>query len=402
MIEIAVLGFGVVGSGTVEVLDKNARVVTRSVGQPVRVKYILDIRDFSDSQYKDLFVSDFETVVNDPGVSVVVEVIGGVEAAYEFTKRSLEAGKSVVTSNKELVATRGYELINLAREKGVNYLFEASVGGGIPILRPLTQCMAANQINEIYGILNGTTNFILSEMEEKGTEFSKALEDAKKKGYAEADPTADIEGHDACRKICILSSLAFGQHIHPELVPAEGITNVTTEDMRFASDLGYKIKLLGRVRTVGDKISAYVAPHLINKDHLLASVDGVMNGIVVRGNAVGDIILCGAGAGKLPTASAVVADIIDAVKHTYGRKLAGWDDGDGELMTDPMQLETAWYIRTDATREKIEREFGKVIFARESPPLTAFKTNIMSGRILKEQLGRGIKVLSQFRVLGDY
>ena len=396
------LGFGVVGSGTVEVLDKNSRMVAKNAGQNIRVKYILDVRDFPDSPYKRLLTSDFETIVNDPDISVVVEVIGGIGVALDFTRRSLEAGKNVVTSNKELVATHGYELLKLAKEKGVNYLFEASVGGGIPIMRPLVQCMAANRITEIYGILNGTTNYILSEMEKNGAGFSDALLDAQKKGYAESDPTADIEGHDACRKICILSSLVFGQHVYPELVPSEGIKNVTADDMRYAAELGYKIKLLGRVRLMGDKISAYVAPHLVSKDHLLAGLDGVLNGVVVRGNAVGDVVFCGAGAGKLPTASAVVADIIDAVKHLYARKWIGWDDGGADIIADPMQLETAWYIRADATRERIEREFGQVIFASGSDAVTAFKTTVMSGKKIKDLLSRGLNTRSLFRVLGDY
>ena len=402
MIEVAVLGFGVVGSGTVEVIDKNSQMVTRSAGQNVRVKYILDVRDFSSSQYKDLFVRDFETIENDPDISVVVEVIGGVGAALEFTRRSLEAGKNVVTSNKELVATHGFELLKIAGEKGVNYLFEGSVGGGIPIVRPLTQCMAANKISEIYGILNGTTNYVLSEMEKNGAEFSEALKDAQKKGYAEADPTADIEGQDACRKICILSSLAFGQHVYPDLVPTEGIKNVTTEDMQFAAELGCKIKLLCRVRAMGNMVCAYVAPHLIRKEHILAGLDGVLNGIVIRGNVVGDIVLCGAGAGKLPTASAIVADIIDAVKHINARKWISWEDGGADMMSDPIQLETAWYIRTDATREKIEREFGQVIFAGKKDSITAFRTAVMSGKKIKELLSRGIESHSLFRVLGDY
>jgi len=402
MAEIAVLGFGVVGSGTVEVIDRNNAKVASNSGQNVRVKYILDVREFPDSPYKDLFVDNFDPIVNDPDVSVVVEVIGGVGAAFDYTKRCLEAGKSVVTSNKELVASHGYDLLKLAREKGVNYLFEASVGGGIPIMRPLVQCMAANQISEIFGILNGTTNYILTEMEKNGAEFENALKDAQLKGYAEADPTADVEGHDACRKICILASLAFGKHVYPDLVPTEGIRSVTRDDKIFASELGYKIKLLGRARAVGDKLYAYVAPHLIGKEQLLAGVDGVMNGVVVRGNAVGDVIFCGAGAGKLPTASAVVADVIDAVKHLYARKWISWENGSPDLLADSTKLETAWYIRTDATKEKIEREFGEVTFAGENNGITAFKTTVLSGKKVNDILERGIKPLSIFRVLGDY
>ena len=402
MAEIAILGFGVVGSGVVEVIDKNSSMITRNAGQRIHVKYILDVRDFPDSPYKDLFIKDFDTILCDQDIAVVVEVIGGVGAALEFTRRSLEAGKNVVTSNKELVATHGYELIKLARERGVNYLFEASVGGGIPVIRPLAQCMAANQINEIYGILNGTTNYILSEMAKNGADFSDALLDAQQKGYAESDPTADIEGFDACRKICILSALAFGRHIYPDQVPTAGITNVTTDDMRFAAQLGYKIKLLGRARAMGDKVAAYVAPHLVSNDHLLAGVEGVLNGVVVRGNAVGNVAFCGAGAGKMPTASAVVADVIDSVKHLYARKWINLADGSPDLAADPMLLESAWYIRTDATRDKVEREFGEVIFAGETGSVTAFKTAVMSGKIVTGLLERGIPALSLFRVLGDY
>lgn len=399
MIDVAVLGFGVVGSGTVEVIDKNSDRIAQSAGQEIRVKYICDVRDFDDSPYKSLLVKDFTVIENDPGVKVVVETIGGAGVALDFTRRSLTAGKSVVTSNKELVAKHGYELLKLAEEKNVNYLFEASVGGGIPIIRPITQCLAANKINEIYGILNGTTNYILSEMIKNGAAFEEALRDAQKKGYAEADPTADVEGHDACRKICILSALCFGRHVYPEQVPAEGILNVTPDDIRFAGQLGYKIKLLGRAKTVGGKISAYVAPHLISGDNLLSGVEGVMNGIVVRGNAIGDVMFYGAGAGKMPTASAVVADVIDAAKHQSSRKLIGWEAGGSDAVSDPALLETAWYIRTDAPRGKIEREFGDVIYATGADEAAqAFKTIFMSEKKARELMDR-IPALSHFRIL---
>jgi len=404
MANVAVLGFGVVGSGTVEVIDKNSDKITQNAGQDIRVKYILDIRDFSGSPYAGLFTKDFETIENDPEVTVVVETIGGVGAAYDFTRRSLMAGKSVVTSNKELVAAHGYELIKLAEEKGVNYLFEASVGGGVPIIRPIAQCLSANRIGEIYGILNGTTNYILSEMIKNGAEFADALLDAQKKGYAEADPSADIHGHDACRKICILSAVSFGRHVYPDQVPAEGIEGVTKDDVRFAGELGYKIKLLGRARFHNDKVAAYVAPHLISNDHMLAGVEGVMNGVMVRGNAVGDVMFYGAGAGKLPTASAVAADVIDAVKHHSARKLITWEEGGPDAVSDPMLLESAWYIRTDAAHDKIRREFGEVIFAGETGAgsQTAFKTAVMTGKKVNSILAQGINALSLFRILGDY
>ena len=403
MIEVAVLGYGVVGSGTVEVLEKNAAGISKSAGARVNVKKILEIRDIPDSPHKDKFTKSFEEIENDDDISVVAEVIGGVDAAYDYTRRCLKAGKSIVTSNKELVAKHGYELMKLAAENGVNYLFEASVGGGIPVIRPIAQCIAGNKINEIYGILNGTTNYILSEMESKGVEFKDALEDAQRKGYAEADPTADIEGFDACRKICILSSLAFGRHINPEQVPTVGITSITSDDMRFAYELGYKIKLLGRSRVIGDKVAAYVQPHLVSNENLLSHVNGVMNGVVIRGNAVGDVMFYGAGAGKLPTASAVTADIIDAIKHRYARKLISWAEGGEDFIDDPAKLETSWYIRTNASRDKIEREFGGVVFATKAEgKIIAFKTGSMNGKMIKDLIDRGVPALSIFRILGDY
>jgi len=402
MINIAVLGYGVVGSGVVSVIDKNAKKIAQNAGQEICVKHILDVREFPESPYKHLFVNNFETIVEDPEISIVVEAIGGTVPALEFTRRSLQSGKSVVTSNKELIAEHGSELLALAKEKNVNYLFEASVGGGIPVIRPLAQCMAANIITEIYGILNGTTNYILSDMDKTGADFATSLLEAQNKGYAEADPTADIDGHDACRKICILSSLAFGQHVFPHQVQTEGITGVTIKDLHYASDLGYKIKLLGRSRVVDDKISAYVAPHLISNENLLAMVNGVMNGVVIRGNAVGDVIFSGAGAGKLPTASSVVADVIDAAKHLHAQKWILWADGCDEFVTNPALLDSAWYIRTDAPREKVEKEFGNIILAESSDAEVAFITGVMNEEMVNDILKRGISAKSQFRVLGDH
>jgi len=402
VINIAVLGYGIVGSGVVHVLYKNAKRICQNAGQEIKVKYILDIRDFPESPYRSLFVNDFDSILNDKDVSVVVEAIGGVDAALLYTRKCLEAGKNVVTSNKELVAEHGSELLKLAMDKEVNFLFEASVGGGIPVIRPLAQCMTANTLHEIYGILNGTTNYILTDMERNGSGFSEALLEAQKKGYAEADPTADIDGHDTARKICILSSLAFGQHIYPRLVPTEGISSVTIDDMRFAEILGYKIKLLGRARAVGDKVSIYVAPHLVNKLSLLAGIDDVMNGVVVRGNAVGNVTFCGAGAGKLPTASAVVADVIDAVKHLHARKWISWTDGNDDFVISPDLLESAWYIRTNVSREKIGKEFGSVIFAEDTGESTAFVTGVMNGKMVTDLLERGIPAQTQFRILGDH
>jgi homoserine dehydrogenase len=319
--KIAILGFGNIGSGTAELLTAGAKRHSAHAGRELSLKYIVDVKFPEESPFKPLFVSDFSLVENDPEVKIVVETIGGATFAYDFTKRALNAGKSVVTSNKELVALHGYELLSIAREKNVNYLFEASVGGGIPILRPLSQCLAANEITEVYGILNGTTNYILSKMSEQGASYEDALKEAQSLGYAEPNPSADVSGKDTCRKICILAALAFGVQVDPDKVSVTGIENVTLP----ASG---KVKLIGRAGRLADgRISVYVAPHVINEKNLLYTVDGVFNGIVVRGDAVGDVLFYGQGAGKLPTASAVVADIIDAAKHLHKRKDIYWEDG---------------------------------------------------------------------------
>ncbi len=354
MVKVAVLGHGTVGSGVYEVFDMNAERIARAVGEPVEVKYVLDLRDFSHLPYGHKFVSDFSVIENDPEVTVVAEVMGGVGAAYEFTKRCLLAGKSVCTSNKELVATRGEELLQIAKEKNVNYLFEASVGGGIPVIRPMLQCLAANEILEIRGILNGTTNYILSEMIHKGVSFEDALKQAQANGYAEKDPTADIEGHDACRKISILSDLAFGDKFDPNEVSCEGITKITLQDVEEAGKLGYVIKLIGRaVRCDDGTAYAYVAPHLIPKEHPLAAVEDVFNAIMIDGNATGDVMFYGKGAGKLATASAVVADMMDAMAHREKRRPVEWGDGSKHLLRPLGTLESKWYVRKDGQTAEI-------------------------------------------------
>ncbi|UOO38506.1 homoserine dehydrogenase [Oscillospiraceae bacterium CM] len=399
MFDIAILGFGTVGSGVLEVIEKNSDMITQNAGQEIRVKYIVDVRDFSGTPYEKLVVKDFAVVENDADVRLVVETIGGAGVAYDFTRRSLLAGKSVVTSNKELVAKHGFELTQLAREKNVNYLFEASVGGGIPIIRPLTQCLAANKINEIYGILNGTTNYILTEMVKNGVSFDAALRDAQQKGYAEANPEADIKGHDVCRKICILSALCFGRHVYPDQVPTEGIEAVTLDDINFASGIGYKIKLLGRAVSLdGDCISAYVAPHLVGDDNMISGVEGVMNGIFVRGNAIGDVMFYGAGAGKLPTASAVVADVIDASKHIGSRKWLSWSEGDPDLIADPALLESAWYVRAAADADTVRRAVGAVTIIGERAGETAFTTAVMN-KMKADDLLKKLSVRAAFRII---
>ena len=327
MIQIAVMGYGTVGSGVVEVLNTNQASIDKRVGEEVRVKYVLDLRDFPGDPVESVLVHDFETIVNDPEVKVVVEVMGGVEPAYTFTKRCLLAGKSVCTSNKALVAAHGAELLQIAKDKNLNYLFEASVGGGIPIIRPLQTCLTADEIVEISGILNGTTNYILTNMTYGGASFDDALKDAQDKGYAERNPEADVEGHDACRKIAILTSLVSGQRVDFEDIYTEGITKVTAEDIKYADKLGRVIKLLAMSKKEADgKYYAMVAPFLIDAANPLYSVNGVFNAIFVEGNMLGDSMFYGSGAGKLPTASAVAADVVDACKNLNENLGFYWSD----------------------------------------------------------------------------
>lgn len=335
MISIAILGHGVVGSGVAEVLANNADGIAVKAGDAIEVKRILDLRAFPDLPYADKFTTNFDDILNDADIRVVVETMGGLHPAYDFVKASLLAGKSVVTSNKELVAAKGDELLAIAKENNLNFLFEASVGGGIPIIRPLDQCLAANNILEVAGILNGTTNFMLTKMIDDGMSFDSALALAQELGYAERDPAADVEGHDACRKICILASLAFGKHVYPEEVHAEGITALTEADVQYAAACGGVIKLIGRaVRGEDGRICCQVAPMILPKEHLLAGVSDVFNAVMVKGDNVGDVVFVGRGAGKLPTASAVVADVIDAVKHLNARKYIFWCGNEAGHVSD--------------------------------------------------------------------
>ncbi len=404
MVNVAILGFGVVGSGVAEVLAKNGPHIDKKVNNLIRLKYILDVRDFPDSPFADKFVKDFSVIEQDPEVHIVVETIGGARAARDFTERALRAGKSVVTSNKELVAAHGYDLLQLAEANGVSYLFEASVGGGIPIIRPMNQCLAANEITTISGILNGTTNYILTRMIKAGLSFDAALKEAQANGYAEQDPTADVEGHDACRKICILSSLAFGRHVYPDQVPTEGITGVTLADVAYADSCGKKIKLLGRSMLRPDgRVCAYVAPHLVDGENPLSGVEDVFNAITVQGDAIGDVMFYGRGAGKLPTASAVVADVIDAAKHMKSRKYLGWGPGGPEVTQSPDGLESAWYVRAEGTPDQAREILGAGSFlGRAGAPEgeVAFLTPSMTRAALDAALAAGgLRPLSAFRVL---
>lgn len=347
MVNVAILGYGVVGSGVAEVLTGTGEGIRRKADDLIGLKYILDVRKFPDSPFAEKFVADFKVIEDDPDVGVVVETIGGMGAALDFTERALRAGKSVVTSNKELVATHGRRLLELAAEHGAVYLFEASVGGGIPILRPLSECMAANAILEICGILNGTSNYIFTRMVADGVPFEQALKAAQANGYAEQDPTADIEGYDTCRKLCILSSIAFGWHLLPEQVPTRGITKVSLEDERAADRLGYRVKLLGRSIAAEDgTVTAYVEPHLVPVEEPLAGVDDVFNAILVKGDATGDVMFYGRGAGKLPTASAVVADVIAAVRKLERASYRPWQPNRPELVGSADALVSPWFVRT--------------------------------------------------------
>jgi len=359
MAKIAILGFGTVGSGVAEVLDTNRAEVRRRTGEPVEVRYILDTREFPESPYRDLVIHDFAKIESDTEVEVVVECIGGCGVALEFTSRALRAGKHVVTSNKALVAAHGLELLELAKAANVNFLFEASVGGGIPLLRPLTFCLAGNRIEEICGILNGTTNYILTKMISEGLAFDDVLKDAQQKGYAEADPTADVDGIDACRKICILAALAYGRHVYPEQVYTHGIRDIAPEDIAAAAALGMKIKLLGRTfRRDDGKLVIYVSPHLIDASRPLAGVEDVFNAVMVRGNAVGDVMFYGQGAGKLPTASAVVGDVIDCVLHRGKRREIDWEEGRPEDIADFSSLPLRWLIRVGVIPEAVFAAIG--------------------------------------------
>ena len=363
MIKVAIMGHGTVGSGVYEVFDMNADKIAKTVGEPVEVKYVLDLRDFSSLPYGNKFVTDFSVIENDPEVTVVAEVMGGVGAAYQFTKRCLEAGKSVCTSNKELVATKGEELLKIAEEHGVNYMFEASVGGGIPIIRPMLQCLAANEFNEICGILNGTTNYILTQMIHNGVTFADALKQAQLNGYAEKDPTADIEGHDACRKIAILTSLVCGQQVDFQDIHTEGITKITATDIRYAKALGRSIKLLASSYQTGDSYCALVAPFMLEPTHPLYNVNDVFNAVFVHGNVLGDAMFYGSGAGKLPTASAVVADIVEIAKHLDENIPVEWRKEKLEL-ADYRQLKNKYFVRTTADKAAIEKAFGSVSYVQ--------------------------------------
>ena len=401
MAKVALLGHGVVGSGVAELLMKNAGSIAKRAGEEIEIKYILDIRDFPGLEYSDRFVRDYDVIEHDPEIEVVIEVIGGIKPAYEFVSRAILAGKSVVTSNKELVAARGAQLLELATQNGVKFLFEASVGGGIPIIRPMHQCLAANELDGITGILNGTTNYILNKMAKDHAPFDETLKTAQQLGYAESNPAADIEGTDACRKICILASLAFGRHIYPEYVHTEGITRLSSQDIAAAAAMGATVKLLGVARKAEDgRVFILVAPFVVPHDHVLANVEDVFNGILVTGDAIGEVTFFGRGAGKLPTASAVVADIIDCVKHRAEGNNIQWKDPGTDITVDYKTVKIARLVRIpkqdreNLIKKAVLREVPSSVPEEcwiETPPITEVEYINMFGQV---------HALSMLRIIG--
>lgn len=402
MINVAILGYGTVGSGVFEVLNENKESISRRAGQELHVKYVLDLRDFPGQSVEKVLVHDYEQIVSDPEVDIVVEVMGGVEPAYTFVKKALLAGKNVCTSNKALVAKHGRELMDIAKEKSINFLFEASCGGGIPIIRVINSSLTGDEIDEVTGILNGTTNYMLYKMSTEGCEFDTVLKEAQQKGYAEADPTADVEGYDACRKIAILSSLAYERYFDFEDIYTEGITKITPEDMEYAAKLGRTIKLLGTSRRLADGTCyAMVAPFMLGQNSPLYSVNDVFNAVFVHGNVLGDAMFYGSGAGKLPTASAVVADVVDEAKHLHRNIMTNWSSYALKLM-DMDEVEGRFFVRvSDTTMDEVEKAFGDVqtIEPDDLPDEFGFITPVMKQAEYKEKISKLTgKVLAMIRV----
>lgn len=388
MINVAIFGFGVVGSGTAEVLTQNAHLISERVGDDINIKYILDRRDFPESPFRDKIVQDVNIILNDPEVKICAELMGGSHPAYEFSKAAMEAGKSVVTSNKEVVANFGTELLKIAADNNVRYLFEASVGGGIPIIHPIGSCLNANDISEVTGILNGTTNYILTAMFTENKSFDTALSEAQEKGYAERDPSADVDGIDACRKISILSAIAFGKPVPPDRITTEGIRNITLANVEDARRIGGSIKLIGRAVREGGKLSAYVAPMVIKNSCPLANINDVYNGILVKGNAIGDVMFYGRGAGKLPTASAVVSDIIDIATYiNHPRVDNRWEKAADDEILCSCKLPSKFYIRfSTAPNEAVFKALGATIINKDGDNLSV-TTDLLTPEQIKTIIG---------------
>ncbi len=403
MVNIAVMGYGTVGSGVVEVINTNSAVINQRAGDEINIKYVLDLRDFPGDPIQEKIIHDVDIIINDPEIKIVVEVMGGIEPAYTFVKRCLEAGKSVATSNKALVAKHGAELLSIARERELNFLFEASVGGGIPIIRALNSSMTADVIEEITGILNGTTNYMLTKMFYEGADYDEVLKEAQDNGYAERNPEADVEGYDACRKIAILSSLISGQQVDYEDIYTEGITKITKQDMMYAKEMGMTIKLLASSKRHKDHLHAIVAPALLGKDHPLYNIDDVFNAVFVHGNMLGDAMFYGSGAGKLPTASAVVADVVDEAKHLHRNIMTMWKSE--KLILEPIEDTCKrFFVRVSGNpeemKEKVENLFGEVQVVKV-PALEnefGFMTEVMTEGDYRKKAGELPEILHMIRI----
>lgn len=407
MINVAILGFGVVGSGVGEVIVMNNDKLAAAIGDDIAVKYIFDKREFPGTQWQDLVVHDIDVIMNDPDVSVVVECMGGAHPAYDFSIEALKKGKSVITSNKEVVAKFGHELLAAAKKNGVGYLFEASVGGGTPVIRPLVKCLVANKIDSVCGILNGTTNYILTMMNKYSESFDSALAAAQEKGYAERDPSDDINGIDTCRKICILADIAFGYGMDSTAVYAEGITAIRNKDVALAEKLDSSIKLLGRARKEGDRISVMVAPFIVSRERVIAGIDDVFNAVAFNGNAVGEVTLCGRGAGMLPTASAMVADIVDVVNN------GGWNvswcnptETPKDVLLKPEEVEDKYYVAfsaadTNAAKDIIESKMDVKVLAIDTAEIAVETPKMPYGdlkKILSALDEEAVRAVSTIRI----
>lgn len=402
MVNIAVLGYGTVGSGVVEVINTNHEIINKRAGEEINIKYVLDLRDFPGDPVQQILTHDFNDILNDDEVKVVVEVMGGINPAYTFVKQCLAVGKSVATSNKELVASHGPELLAIAKENNVNFLFEASVGGGIPIIRPLNTSITADEVTEITGILNGTTNYILTKMDQEGASYDEVLKQAQDLGYAERNPEADVEGGDACRKIAILTSIVYGKHLDYTKIHTEGITKISTEDFKYADALGVSIKLVGTTKKEGDTLYSFVAPMMLDENHPLSGIHDVFNGIFVHGNVVDDIMFYGRGAGKLPTASAVVSDVVDEVKHMGKNIMASWD-AEALPIGDFRDAVNRFFIRVSAdaiTKDEIQKLFGDVTYvtAEGVDGELAFITSSMTEGSFADITAKIDKIFSIIRV----
>lgn len=400
MIKVAILGYGTVGSGVFEIINENKELITANAGEEIDVKYVLDLREFPGDSCESVLVHDYNIILNDPEVEVVIEVMGGLKPAYDFVKSALLAKKSVCTSNKELVAKYGAELIKIAQSNNRNFLFEAAVGGGIPIIRPMNMHITADKICEITGILNGTTNYILTKMDKEGADFDSTLKKAQELGYAERNPEADIEGYDAVRKIAILASLANGKTVNFEEIYTEGISKITAEDFKYAKKMGRSIKLLGKCKNEDTGIVCSVAPRLLAPDHPLYNVSGVTNGILVRGNMVGDLVFIGSGAGKLPTASAVVSDVVDSVRHLNVSTTVMWKEEKLEV-EDFSKSKKKFFVRTTKSKEEVEAVFGNVEYiAAGISGEIGFATKKLSEQDFDAKAEKLGNVISRIRIEG--